>query len=55
MILHSEADLKSVPMDVWKVMPVKDKPDRVNRFFGIHSKNGKEVGWLNYAERGIDG
>jgi hypothetical protein len=55
MMLHTERDQKSIPVDVWDVMLVKDKPERENRFFGIHKKDGKEVGWLKYEEVGMDG
>lgn len=55
-ISNSDAELKSVPVKVSDLLLVTEKPEkREDRFFGLHSRAGKEVGWLRLEEVGIDG
>lgn len=55
-ISNSDAELKSVPVKASDLLLVAEKPERrEDRFFGLHNREGKEVGWLRLEEVGIDG
>ncbi len=55
-INNSDAELKSVPVKMADLLLVAEKPKkREDRFFGLHDRGGKEVGWLRLDEVGIDG
>lgn len=52
----SEAELKSVPISPQDMYIVMEKPkQREDRFLGLHYCQGKEAGWIELGEVGIDG